>query len=248
MPAQPQPPPHAGPRPKVLVILHQEHSSPGRVGQILTRRGFTLDIRKPRYGDLLPHTLDEHAGAVVFGGPMSANDNDAFIRQETDWLAVPLAEEKPLLGICLGAQMMACQLGGTVVPHGDGRAEIGYYDIAPTPEGRALLAWPEKVYQWHVEGFSVPAGATLLARGEAFENQAFSYGPKAYGIQFHPELTLAMLYRWTTHGSPRMAMPGAQNRRDHFAGRAVWDAPVRQWLEGFLELWLPSPPAATAGE
>src|SRR5690348_13029343 len=94
------------PRSKILVVLHQEQSSPGRVGQALVANGFDLDIRRPPLGDPLPDTLEAHAGAVVFGGPMSANDKDEYVKRETDWLAVPLAENRPFLGICLGAQML----------------------------------------------------------------------------------------------------------------------------------------------
>ena len=72
-----------------------------------------LDIRRPRFGDPLPHTLEaNHAGAVIFGGPMSVNDPDGFVRDEIEWIKVPLAEQKPLLGICLGAQMLARQFQG----------------------------------------------------------------------------------------------------------------------------------------
>ena len=224
--------------PKVLIVLHQETSTPGRVGQSLRRRGFELDIRRPRFGDALPETMAEHAGAVIFGGPMSANDTDAFVRREIDWFDVPLREAAPCLGICLGAQMLARNLGADVSPNSDGYAEIGYYPITPTETGRALMSWPEKVYQWHREGFELPSGAELLAMGNVYRNQAFRVGPAAFGIQFHPELTLAMLYRWTTRGAPRMELPGAQDRRDHFAGRAVFDAALKRWLEEFLDRWI----------
>src|SRR5687767_120302 len=93
-------------RPKILIILHQEASSPGKLGQMLTAKGYQLDIRRPRFDDQLPATMDEHAGAVIFGGPMSANDPDDFIRTETDWIGVTLKEGAPFLGICLGAQML----------------------------------------------------------------------------------------------------------------------------------------------
>src|SRR3954449_4294771 len=73
----------------VLIVLHQESSTPGRVGNALRALGYTFDIRRPRFGDCLPETLEEHAGAVVFGGPMSANDADDFVRREIDWIAVP---------------------------------------------------------------------------------------------------------------------------------------------------------------
>src|SRR6187431_1712450 len=111
---------------QVLIVLHQEQSTPGRVGYALRDRGYALDIRRPRFGDPLPSTMAEHAGAIIFGGPMSANDTDDFVHQETDWIGVPLKEGKPFLGICLGAQMMARHLGGTVGQHADGHVEVGY--------------------------------------------------------------------------------------------------------------------------
>ncbi len=229
-------------RPRILIVLHQETSSPGRVGDALVRRGYALDIRRPRFGDPLPATMADHAGAVIFGGPMSANDPEHFIRAEITWVKVPLKEEKPFLGICLGAQMLAKHLGGQVMAHHAGMAEIGYYAIEATEHGRRMVAdWPAHVYQWHREGFDLPLGSTLLARGEMFENQAFRVGPAAYGIQFHPELTYAMMNRWTVHGAERLALPGAQGRHHHFHGRRLHDAPVKAWLDRFLDAWLAPP-------
>ena len=228
----------------ILTILHQEHSTPGRVGQSLRNLGYALDIRRPRFGDPLPVTMDEHAGAVVFGGPMSANDEDDYVRREIDWLAVPLRDEKPLLGICLGAQMLVRQLGGTVFCHADGYVEVGYYPIRPTPSGRALQeVWPDYVYEWHREGFNLPPGADLLAEGDTFPVQAFRYGPAGYGIQFHPEVTHAMMCRWTTRGAARLELPGAKPRAEHFADRAAYDYAIRQWLAGFVGRWLEGAPA-----
>jgi aromatic ring-cleaving dioxygenase len=91
----------------ILIILHQEHSTPGRLGHALQRLGYTLDVRRPRFGEPLPPTMAEHSAAIIFGGPMSANDSDDFIRREIDWIGVPLRENKPFLGICLGAQLCA---------------------------------------------------------------------------------------------------------------------------------------------
>src|SRR5262245_11100797 len=98
----------------ILIVLHQGNSTPGRVGHALRERGYTLDIRTPCLGDRLPETLAGHAGAIIFGGPMSVHDRDDYIRREIEWVAVPLKEQKPYLGICLGAQMLAMQLGGRV--------------------------------------------------------------------------------------------------------------------------------------
>ncbi len=227
----------------VLIVLHQEHSTPGRVGRLLLERGYPLDIRRPRFGDPLPETLAEHAGAVVFGGPMSANDPDDFIKQEIDWIEVPLKESKPYLGLCLGAQMMAKHMGAGVWAHPEGRAEIGYYPLVPTQAGEALstdwgVPWPSHVYHWHREGFDCPAGAETLATGDDFPTQAIRVGEKAFGLQFHPEVTHAMLCRWTVVAEERLCMPGAQDRIRQLEGRYQHDPHVSRWLDRFLDHWL----------
>ena len=236
-------------KPPILIVLHQEHSTPGRVGLRLQARGHTLDIRRPRFGDPLPETLAEHAGAVIFGGPQSANDTEEFVRREIDWIAVPLAEKKPFLGICLGAQMLAKHLGARVATHPEGKAEVGYYPIRVTEHARAVCGnWPDVVYQWHREGFELPHGAELLAEGDIFQVQALRYGPAAYGIQFHAEVTHAMMCRWTTRGHARMELPGAKKRAAHFAERPVYDLAIRTWLATFLESWLQRDAVAMVGE
>ncbi|MBW8299738.1 MAG: glutamine amidotransferase [Hydrogenophaga sp.] len=224
-------------RQPVLIVLHQERSSPGRVGQMLIEKGFPLDIRRPVLGDPLPSTMESHAGAVVFGGPMSANDPDPFVRTETDWLAVPLKENKPYLGICLGAQMLVRHLGGKVEAEPEGRVEIGWYPIHPTEHGRLLMrCWPKMVYHFHREGFDLPHGCQLLAEGDVYRNQALRYGDNAWGLQFHAELTRAMMQRWVVHGAHRFIMPNAQQGRDHLEGRMIFDAPLKAWLSDFLDL------------
>src|SRR5690242_9208481 len=231
----------------VLLVLHQELSTAGRVGHWLARHGIPFDVRRPRLGDALPETLARHAGAVIFGGPNSANDTDEFIRREIDWIAVPLAEKKPFLGICLGAQMLAKHLGARVAYHPEGKVEVGYYPIRVTEHARAVCGeWPDVVYQWHREGFTLPHGAKLLAEGEIFEAQALRYGPAAYGIQFHAEVTHAMMCRWTTRGHARMELPGAKQRAAHFAERPIYDQAIRTWLATFLDTWLASDSVAAS--
>jgi GMP synthase (glutamine-hydrolysing) len=226
--------------PKILIVVHSETSTPGRIGVLLKARGYRLDIRRPCLGDRLPETLEDHAAAVIFGGPMSANDNDPWLADEIDWIARPLAEAKPFLGVCLGAQMLAKQLGGSVWPHAAGSVEIGYYPIRPTAAGETLGLgpWPSHVYQWHRETFTLPKGAERLATGDTFENQAFRYGERAYGIQFHPEVTRLTMHRWTVRGAQRFVLPGAQSGATHLSGHLLHDHAVRLWLDGFLDHWL----------
>ena len=232
----------------VLIVLHQETSTPGRVGNVLRALGHGLDIRRPRFGDSLPETLEEHAGAVIFGGPMSANDPDDYVRREIDWIAVPLREQRPLLGICLGAQMLAMHLGARVAPHPQGRVQIGYYPIHPTAAGVAVCPnWPDHVYHWHREGFELPPGAELLAEGSDFPVQAFRLN-HAFGLQFHPDVTNAMMHCWITRADQDLESPGALPRHRHFADRAVHDVTERAWLKEFLDGWLARVPMSAMSE
>jgi GMP synthase (glutamine-hydrolysing) len=224
----------------VLIVLHQAHSNPGRVGQALIARGLTLDIRRHALGDPLPQTMDEHEAAIIFGGPMSANDDLPFIHAEIDWISkVALRSAKPYFGICLGGQMMAKALGAKVYGRDDARVEVGYYPIRPTDAGRGLFDNPQFVYQWHVEGFELPTGAVKLAEGHDFPVQAMRYGENAYGIQFHPELTTPMMAAWLERAAPRLELPGAQAAELHHKGRAAHDQDLRNWLNRFIDHWLP---------
>jgi len=232
----------------VLIVLHQETSTPGRVGNVLRALGHGLDIRRPRFGDPLPETLDGHAGAVIFGGPMSANDPDEYVRREIDWIAVPLAERRPLLGICLGAQMLAMQLGARVAPHPESRVQVGYYPVRPTAAGVAVCPhWPDHVYHWHREGFELPAAAELLAEGSDFPVQAFRFD-HSFGLQFHPDVTYAMMHCWTTRDDEHLELPGALPRHRHFSDRALHDAIERAWLREFLDRWLARLPLSAMSE
>ena len=223
----------------MLVILHQEHSTPGHVGHLLQARGHRLDVRRPRYGDPLPDSLSGHAGTVILGGPMSANDKDDYVLREIGLVELALREETPFLGICLGAQMMALCLGAKVAPDPAGHVEIGYHAIKPQPAATIGGSWPTQCYQWHSEGFGLPTGTEALALSPGpFPNQALRYGPAAFGLQFHPEITYAMAARWSGRNEHRLAIPGATPRSQQLADHVAHGPAVRRWLARFLEEWL----------
>jgi GMP synthase (glutamine-hydrolysing) len=231
----------------VLVIVHQPTSTPGQVGDVLQALGFPLDLRCPALDQPLPTSLDRHSAVIVFGGPMSANDDHrGFIRQELDWIPTVLAAEKPYLGICLGAQLLARTLGAAVAPHSAGQREIGYYPILPIA-GQGLLPAPLMVYQWHQEGFDLPQGSQLLATGGIFPHQAFRYGRRAYGLQFHPEITAMMINHWTTEGVDQLTCPGAQARAYHLSQHRLYSRAVEQWLQTFLAHWIGATATPAAG-
>lgn len=231
---------------KILIILHQEHSTAGRVGLLLRQQGFDLDIRRPRFGDPLPPDMREHEGVVIFGGPMSANDSDEYIREEINWLAKPLEEVKPILGLCLGAQMLTRHLGARVYRLDDGTTEAGYYPISPLEVAHQITAdanaaFPDHVYQWHSEGFDLPNGAMQLAGGSTFPVQAYRYAKNAYALQFHPEATYETIERWATLGTERLKAPGTKPASEHVAGWHQYDAAVATWIKAFLPKWIGSP-------
>ena len=143
---------------------------------------------------------------------------------------------------------LARQLGARVAPHPEGRAQIGYYPIRPTPAGLEVCPnWPDHVYHWHREGFQLPHGAELLAEGSDFPVEAFQVD-HAFGFQFHPDVTYAMMHRWTTRGHARFELPGARPRHQHFADRAMYDVTERDWLRRFIGGWLARKPLSVMSE
>ena len=230
---------------RVLIVVHGAHSTPGRVGERLEARGCTLDRRCPNLFDPLPGDLRAYAAAVVFGGPQSANDDDRpAIRMELDWLEkVALPGPVPVLGICLGAQMIARVLGAKVGRHPEGLVEIGYHPIYPTPAGQSHFDGPTMFYQWHKETFAIPAGAVHLAHNDAFDAQMFSYEDRVFGIEFHPEMTRAMVDRWSgsERGSAMLTLLGAQPREVQLESYDRYAPATDRWLDRFLDTWLLRP-------
>ncbi|HEX6752653.1 MAG TPA: type 1 glutamine amidotransferase [Solirubrobacterales bacterium] len=182
-------------RPTLLVIQHVPWEGPHRIldacGKLAER------TVKPLAGQALPDH-DEVAGAVIMGGPMSVDDTERHpgLAAEREWLAEALRREMPLLGICLGAQLLARALGTEVRP-GE-RPELGFAPVEVLdPEDPILgaLAPSTTVLHWHGDVFDLPDGAQHLARSAQTEVQAFRKG-SAWGVLFHPEADFALLEAW----------------------------------------------------
>ena len=138
---------------------------------------------------------------IILGGPISVNDRAIFpfIEAEINLLKRRLAADKPTLGICLGAQLIASALGAKVYPGNE--KEIGWYDLSLTAAGeqsalRYLDAKHCSMLHWHGETFDLPENAVLLASSEKYDNQAFSYGDNVLALQFHPEITQRVMEKW----------------------------------------------------
>lgn len=177
--------------PAVLVIQHVAVEGLGLLQRLLTTNGLATRLVPP--GAPLPDAaLARHRGVIVLGGPMGVYDAAEYprLREETELLRAAVAAKLPVLGICLGSQLLAAALGAKVYP--GAQKELGWFDVTLEPAARDDALFRElpprfKALHWHGDVFDLPEGAALLARSELTAHQAFSYGDCAWGLLFHLE-------------------------------------------------------------
>jgi len=222
---------------QILALLHRPTSNPGLVGAQLEAAGHELVLCRPLHGDRLP-SFRSFLATVILGGPQHAHDPCPHLQAELAWITRAMAQGHALFGICLGAQLIAKALGARVFADPQGRVECGYAPITPEP-GNPWLAEPRSVYHWHRDGFDLPAGAQLIARGHgAFPIQAFAHGA-ALGMQFHPEITTPIMEHWLIRDHGDLALPGACPAAEHRQGHARFAQGNADWLAAVLQRWLP---------
>ena len=221
-----------------LFILHQKSSEAGDIANKLKIRGFDFENIRPSLGESLPTNLNKYSAIVVFGGPMSANDDVEFMKKEIDWIEQVLQSDVPFLGICLGAQILAKHLGCKVEKNPNELSEIGFYKIEPTEKGIKMFQSQDIFYQFHTEGFELPSDCELLAKGDIFTNQAFKY-KNCYGLQFHPEVNIYLHLKWlllVLIKKPHILFKnGAQNIFYQLWLRIKYNHSISRWLDDFLD-------------
>jgi GMP synthase (glutamine-hydrolysing) len=200
--------------PRLLVFQHVAAEPLGTLDARIRARGHRIRFHNFQRNPEAQPDIDRYRGLIVLGGPMNVEEQHRYPHLTTELKAIEAAlrQDKPVLGICLGAQLLAHVLGGPVRRHE--RHEIGWYDLHTTDDGRSdpvlgVLGERAPVFQWHGCTWGLPSGAVQLARTETCEQQAFRFGEKAYGFQFHLEADAAMIERWLTMPSYREELEAA---------------------------------------
>ena len=185
--------------PKVLAFRHVPFEGAGRIADALDARGIALDYADLYAAGATPPDLRPYSGLIFLGGPMSVNDPLPYLEWERRAIREAIGRAQPVLGICLGSQLIAKALGARV--YRNAQKEIGWFDLHLTPQAQddplfAGLPVVHTVFHWHGETFDLPLGAVLLASSERCRNQAFRVGDRTYGLQYHLEVTPAMIGCW----------------------------------------------------
>ena len=189
----------------IVVFQHEDDGGPGRLGDTLVDYGHRLAVRHLWRGDSVPPDLDGVTGVVSLGGPMNVEDapKHPWMRQEMAFLKAAHDRELPVVGACLGSQLLASALGGEVGPLADGAAEVGFHEIRLTFPGTTdtiLSGQPWRMFQfhWHAQQVTkLPAGAASLAGSKACKVQAWRAGVRTYAFQYHFEVDRATIENWS---------------------------------------------------
>lgn len=234
----------------IRVIQHVEFEQPGLIAEWAAERGHSLSVTRA-WVDAFPPPAP-HDLLVVLGGPMGAADDDVlpWLRPEKRFIAETIAAGGPILGVCLGAQIIATVIGGSVRRNRE--TEIGWYPVMPTPEARssALFGdWPAEVVvgHWHGDTFELPNGMQPLLSSEHCRNQAFVFDEHVAGIQFHLEWTIPLLVGMVDACGDEFDQPGdaIMPASDLLGGLEVGQAECRELLFALLDrLTLAAIPAA----
>lgn len=185
----------------IVVLQHGASSNAGRLGATLRDYGHRLRLLSLHQGDPVPVDLDDVDGVLSTGGPQSALGSDSWLQPELAFLRAADARAIPIVGLCLGCQLLAKALGGEVAANAGG-IEFGWHDVSVTPPGAddvilSGIAWTSTQFHFHRECVTkAPPGARVLAKSQRSPVQAWARGMRTYGFQYHPEITAPTIEQW----------------------------------------------------
>ena len=189
----------------IAILKHVSIEGPGLFGGFLKQAGFRTKVFELSAGDKLP-LLDECEAILIMGGPMNVYNTSKypFLLKEEEFLKKALNKNIPVLGICLGAQILARICGAKI--YRSPEKEIGWYKVALTEEGKqdklfSGIRSEFSVFQWHEDTFDIPKNGVHLVKGDNVSNQAFRVGKSAWGLQFHPEMITQLIKVWVDRSS-----------------------------------------------
>jgi GMP synthase (glutamine-hydrolysing) len=218
------------------IVQHVAYEGPGLIGEALTGAGHRFDVIRPDLGEPLPDHRSI-AGLVVMGGPMGVHDTDdhPWLGPERALIGSVAGDGRPVLGVCLGAQQVAAALGAEVSTGpspeiGLGQVELtaeGRRDPVTGPEYGGLAETALPCVHWHRDTFTIPDGAVHLAATRRFPHQAFRWGVKVYGLQFHIEVDPALAASWMPHLPAGVTLDGTGLARVQTVGRRL----LRRFVE-----------------
>lgn len=226
---------------QVQVLQHVPFEGSGSIAAWLAAQRADVGLTRLFAGDQLPRA-DRIGALIALGGPMSVNDEDSlpWLRPEKQLVRDTVTRGIPVLGVCLGAQLIASALDAPVYP-GDA-SEIGWFPVDGVPNVAPRFQFPPEslVFHWHGETFDLPAGAVRLAGSAACENQAFQVGRNAIALQFHLETTPANVEALVEHcGNELVPGPYVQSERDLLATPPERYAAVNRRMQEVLAYLLP---------
>jgi GMP synthase (glutamine-hydrolysing) len=225
----------------VRVIQHHAGEGPGLLGEALAREGIACDVTRVDLGEPVPTELGDALGLVVLGGAMGVNEADLYphLHAEEALVRAALDAERPILGICLGSQILAWALGARV--HAAPAKEIGWLPVTLAPAAATeplfkLLPARFTTLHWHGDVFDLPAGAVPLASSEQTAHQAFRAGARAYGLLFHLEATPAQVRSMVGEDDGYLEAAGVAGRT-LIEGAGAWCGPAAEIAVPFFRAW-----------
>lgn len=233
---------------RLHLLQHASFEGPGLIADWAEAHSITLYIRHLYLGDAVPDP-DEVQGLIVMGGPMNAYEDSRFpfLTAEKALIRALLVAERPVLGICLGAQLLASALGASVFRQAE--LEIGWFsvrqpDASPLPPMLAKLPSVSLAFHWHGDTFDLPAGATNWMSSEACQHQLFTVGDRALGVQYHPEVDADAIDLFIEHGAVELATPSTNVQSAESIQGYAGQTELPTWFQHALfELFLSRAPA-----